>query len=269
MEKFKEWLLNNLLTIITIINPIIVSIITYIYKKIEKEINTFEIFLFIIIIIQCTLIFIYCIWRKKSYESYYYPWSKIRSEYEIIEKKVNYNVEKQTHRNGKNKSVEYYLNFSVCKKIKSLRRKLERIPGKFLWTGKNDAKLPISSTGDEIRWQDNKKGTWKFYDIILNKTLFKGEKADVNTYHDPIGNCKSSSPFVSSSTEEPTKKLVFNIDLGKEYAKSKIIVDVFRSNESTSPLKSTEFEFDECGKFTLEIKNPNRFRYYVVHWEWN
>ena len=108
----------------------------------------------------------------------------------------------------------------------------------------------------------------EFYDIIFDDCILKGETRVINNTFPNIKDCKSSRPFVASSTEDPTKKLIFNINLGREYANKEVVIETFRSNDSCYPINKKEMHFDEEGKLYYTETRPKRFRYYVVSWSW-
>ena len=249
-------------------------IFSFVWKFLKNNFTIIELILIIALLIQSILICSFFIWRNISYRSYHYPLSSIKPEYEILKKEVYYTVKKESHsevdENGNAREiVDYKLDFSNYQTIKCCIQRLERIPCKFLWTGKSKANLPISTSEQEVRAETEKKGVWCFYDIVLEKHLFKGDTTQIKNKYPLISDCKSSSPFVSSATDNPTKSLIFHLDLGVEYAHKKVTFETFRSNESSYPLSCKETLLDDEGKLTYIVKKPKRFRSYILRWNWN
>lgn len=267
----KKWLKDNILTIISLFMPAITAISTYVWAKINETLTPLNIVLIVALLLCSIVLLILFFYKRSSFKTFYYKPSLIKADYEILEKSIEYKLMKTiniTSNNSKNKSnVEYTLDFSNTAIIKCCARRLDRINGKFLWTGKSDANLPKTRPVMDVRLQQKKPGIWTFYDIILDRCLLRGNTKKIVTYHKSIPLCKTSSPFVSSETDEPTKLLKFNIDLGEDYAGKRVFIETFRSGGSKYVLESVETTFDDCGKLTYIIR-PKRFRYYMVHWEW-
>lgn len=274
MKKFKEWFINNIISITTLIWPVIATIVAFVANYIKKSFTIFELLLFIIIMIIATIFFVYFLWRSCSYKSYHYSWLKIKPKYEIVRNEVIYKVEKGrikiTDGEGKKRRVaDYKLNFSQIKRIKCLLSQgLDRITCKYMWTGKSSVNLPSSTNGNQIREISNKKGSWKFYDIVFDQTILRGKDKEIICTYPVINDCKSSSPFVSTTTDEPTRELIFKIDLGEEYKFKNMVLEEVRSNESNYVLESKNLNLDENGKLEYIIRKPKRFRTYVIHWSW-
>ena len=113
-------------------------------------------------------------------------------------------------------------------------------------------------------------GIWKTFRITFDSPVEKG-KEWTYTYDWPlIESCKSSSPFASVSTEEPTKQIEFSIKLGHAHANKEVTVQEFRSIDSPSdqPLSQKRLHFDEGGDLHYTVEHPKRFRYYRVLWTW-
>ena len=101
----------------------------------------------------------------------------------------------------------------MCKKYDtSSEINIDNIQGQFIWTGNKEVCLPK----DKIEYQFNsvkKKGIWTFYQIHFTPSILKGDEKEIITEYESIDDCTSSSPFVSVTTEEPTKKITFNLEL--------------------------------------------------------
>lgn len=269
-NAFKSWLINNFLSIISLISPFITAAILGICRFFEKNFTLLDIVLLVIIAIQSIFFITFSLWRSISYKSYHYPTHKIKSEFIVMEKIVNYVVEEKniTPKGQQKPRKDFILHFSNKREIKCCADHLQTLPGKYLWTGSKDASLPIQRAHMQIKEIEAKKGFWTMYNIVLDDCMLKGDVRTINNAFPDISDCKSSRPFVASSTEEPTKALTFNIDLGKDYSNKSVVVETFRSSDSFYPLTSEKFCFDEDGKFTYTKNKPKRFRYYVISWNW-
>jgi hypothetical protein len=83
----------------------------------------------------------------------------------------------------------------------------------------------------------------------------------------PIDNWRSASPFVSTSTEEPTHKLVFVLRLPEHEVGPSVLTEVLRGIEATYPFETKEDNLDG-GRFTWTIERPPLYMHYRVRWTW-
>lgn len=268
-KPIRTWLVNNILSIISLINPIITAIIITIWHYLKQSFSTLDIILIILLAIQTIAFIGFAIWRNISYKSYHYYHHSIKPDFIVLEQTVNYKVNKQaTTDPNKKEKFEYTLDFSNKRNIKCCVDRLERIPGKYIWTGKDKASLPRSTSKHQVRSVNKNKGFWSLYDISFKNCLLKGQTATINNAFPTIKNCKSSCPFVACSTEEPTKKLTFNVELGREYSGQELTIETYRSSDSFYPIESKKGSFDANGIFEYTINKPKRFRYFVISWSW-
>lgn len=260
MKKFWNWVANNIISIISFLWPFILMGFSYLAGVFNEGFSTLNIILLIAIVLQLFITIIIIICNRSSYKSYYYPKSEIKSTFEVLEKEISYVRDKNDN-----------LFFSRKLKIKSLVSDLHVIVDKFIWTGSQKADIPLPEKNiEDIREAKQRIGIWRFYDIVLNQHLKKGEELEIKYRWPVIKDCSSSSAFVSSATEEPTKHLKFNIELGSEYAKKDLIFEEYRSVDGNVPLNTIPNQFDDKGSFECNIdkKKIRRFRYYIIRWKW-
>lgn len=260
MKKVFEWLINNIFAVVDLLIVVGTALYAIVSKSVYLHIfSVLEIVLMVIIFVQFIIYVAILIRNMTSYKAYHYPWLKIRAHYDYLKKVVIYQRDEND-----------ILHFKREAEIKA-NGDVHMVLDKFIWTGKSEATIPMKGRNvQEIREQKERKGVWKFFDIVLNKQLRKGKTLDISYDWVPIKDCSTSSPFVSQSTEEPTAYLKFEIDLGAEYANKEIILEEYRAIDSNAPLNEIEGEkFDHNGRYVWEIKKPKRFRYYIARWEWN
>jgi alpha-L-fucosidase len=118
-----------------------------------------------------------------------------------------------------------------------------------------------------IQKLEDKPGVWKYFEVIFNKRIKKGETININYKWPTIDDCKSSSPFISTLTDVPTKKLIFKINLGQKYAGNIVYMEERRSIDGDNMLDRNEYSLDHNGCVTIPI-SPHRFRYFIVFWKW-
>lgn len=260
-EKIKIWILNNILTLLTIIIPACGSICVAIMGSLSGELTKFDIFLIGLLLFIIFILLIKSIWNKVSYKSYQYPWSKIRTSYnyEILEKTVTYKRDDSD-----------VLEYNRCIKIKSLSNRLNYAVDKYIWTGTQQETAQIAPIEGISNIKDMSRiGIWHYFIMIFENHMERGETKVLSYAWPKIEECKKSSPFFSASTDEPTKKLSLIIELGSEYANQEIICEEFRAVESDYPISKTITNLDDRGVYRWDISGIKRFRHYRIRWSWS
>lgn len=200
---------------------------------------------------------------KTSYLDYRYPKKQILPKYIIEKTVINYTVERGSH-----------LNFSNEIKIKALSDNFNRFTKKYLWTGLAPVNLPqladckgVTQISNAIT--DLSSSPWKTFDVYINP-INKNKVCECTLKWPDTPRCTwGNSSHVSYSTDEPTKEIVFKINLGKRYAGKPIRFRVYQSLGALSPLtgETSDDKFDKDGCYTKSIK-AKRFRYYILDWDW-
>lgn len=260
MKKIKEWFLNNFVSIIGLLSPILSGVAVGIWKSMKETLSYLDWVLIGIMAAESIFIIIFSIWRMVSYKSYHYSASKISTDYITIRKVINYKLVNQNN--------STYLDHSCLRKIKCCVDHLDSIPAKYIWTGDSTPTFNVNTQGVALKPTTRKKGIWTFYNIVFNNSILKGCETDVDIVFDPIHDYSTSEPFVSTSTEEPNKEIKFVIDLGMNYANKTAKFEIFRANESYYPLKDQDLHFDQYGRLEHNVPFPKRFRRYVISWDW-
>ncbi|MCH5160023.1 MAG: hypothetical protein J1F66_04150 [Clostridiales bacterium] len=243
---------------------ILLKVVSYIWDAMQWQNIHLNYLLGAIIVLHWIGIFIYIIWRKKSYKSCYYPRKRTKYDYIFEKNIIDYTLVKSN--NGKGNDTELHLSRKV--EVLSKRNGLDGIPDKYVWTGRKEAKLPTG--GKNIRAiieRKDKPGVWKYLHIYFNKPIDENESINIEYDWPTLTDYKSSSPFVSASSDIPTKLLEFNLNFGSEHAGKKVYLVVRRSMDGANILYQEEYSLDDKGQQTIPIK-PQRFRYYMVFWTW-
>lgn len=259
--KVKEWILNNILTIIEIL-PGLIGICYTTIGDVAETLTEREFYLLLVLLIILVLVAIRAVWNVISYKSYYYPWLKIRTiyNYTVLEKKITY------RRDSKDA-----LHYSRTMKIKCCSNLVEYAYDKYIWTGiqPNDVKI-IPVNGIAGIKDKSRIGIWHYFEMELNNHMRKGDEREISYKWPNIESCTKSSPFFSTSTDEPTKKIILSLELGEEYANQEIICEEFRAVESDYPMCIEKRKLDERGNYTWEIPwyKVKMFRHYRIRWSW-
>lgn len=188
---------------------------------------------------------------RQTYVSYPFPGFSIR----ILEKRIRYHVDEAGR-----------LHFSRILKIKALVDNVDRYVDKFVWTGGSSA-LPIPGIGvDEIRPLGT-AGIWTFYDSSF-RSLRKGETLQIEATW-PELEISGSRPFVSTASDEPTDRIVFDLLIPARFRKDdSAMLEDMRSIESIHPFRTLDDQrFDNKGQLEWSFR-PNHYRHYRVRWGW-
>ena len=145
---------------------------------------------------------------------------------------------------------------------------MDSIIDKYIWTGKSEAKLPYAVKGIRTIEPDNIIGVWNYFRIIFEDRILKGDCKTIEYAWPTISNCTSSSPFFSSSTDEPTKHLKLILDMGQKYANLPIVLEEARAVESDFEISAQAANLDEHGRYTWDVPRVKRFRHYRIRWSW-
>ena len=262
LQKVKDWLINNILTILTIIFPIITATLPIIIGFISNSMNLLSITLITFIIIFSIIMIIKNIWNITSYKSYHYPWLKIRNNYnyEVIEKKITYK-----------RTANDVLQYSRYMNIKACSNRVNYVFDKYIWTGNNTDVLKIELSKGIINIENKSRiGIWRYFMMELDNHINKGETKELAYKWPNINCCSKSSPFFSVSTDDPTKKIILSLELGEQYAGQEIVCEEFRAIEADFPIATETHHLNDKGIYEWEIKKPKikRFRQYRIRWAW-
>lgn len=187
------------------------------------------------------------------------PTPCIKTQYSYESKTLKYD------RDDKNDT----LTFKKSASIKSNVNGLVGIDDRFIWTGAENINLPEKGKNVSSIHLNVSRGIWTYFTVRFKETLSKGDTIKIGYKWNKIQRCQSSSPFVSTDTEYATKLIVFDINLGKEYANRELYLEEFRSIDSEDcPIDVVHVRFDEFGRYRWEISRPSRYRYFRVRWEW-
>lgn len=262
LQKIKEWILNNILTILTIVVPGVGSIYATIAGHISGKLTLLDFALILALLIILITLAIKTAWNKISFKSYRYPWLKIRTAYNYIvtEKTITYK-----------RNANDILRFSRTMKIKCCSNRINYALDKYIWTGIQPNQVEIKPTEGIAHIREKSRiGIWRYIVLELDNHMGKGDKKTLSYEWPDIPQCSKSSPFFSTSTDEPTQKIFLKLELGEEYANQEIICEEFRAIESDYPIYTEKRNLDERGSYTWEISpyKIKRFRHYRIRWSW-
>lgn len=262
MQKIKDWLINNILTILTIVVPGIVTCVPRIRRFISQKFDPLSIILIVIIVILVEIIIIKTIWNFTSYKSYRYPWLKIRNNYNyiVIEKRITYK-----------RTINDVLQYSRYMNIKACSNRITHVFDKYIWTGKAPNGIKINPLNGIINIENMSRiGIWRYFMMELDNHMNRGDTKELEYRWPDIDCCSHSSPFFSVSTDDPTKKISLILELGEKYAGQEIICEEFRAIDADFPISVRKEKLGNNGNYewTIEKHKIKRFRQYRIRWSW-
>jgi hypothetical protein len=190
--------------------------------------------------------------RRRGYNRYWYP--RARPRYEILREEISYVVGK-----------DHILSYSRRFRVKALEDNIDDFIDQFVWTG-GAAGVPLPGVGVTTVEPRLQAGIWTYYTARFPRHLKKGETHEFVVTWPPIKNWLDSSPFVSSSTDLPTRELTFIIDIPTEAIRAAAFGEEMRSIESAFPMNTVDLSFDR-GRLQWSPRTK-LYRHYRVRWSW-
>lgn len=177
----------------------------------------------------------------------------VKGNYDVLKKEVTFTYGRECSK--------YEMNLLVKSNIKGLNR----ISGKYTWSGSGQAEISCANKHCKII-PLTRKDSFIEYEVELRKNYRKGVKVEcavIGKMPDPQ---HTFIPFFSSQITQETKHLIINICIPPEYGVREIICEeiaiVRNSNE-----KSEVILLNEDGKYNWVIPRPKLFYKYSVRWE--
>jgi hypothetical protein len=190
---------------------------------------------------------------------YRYPYPKVLFRYEVVSRTITYRIDS-----------EGLLHYSKTIRVRALRGRLEEFIDRFAWTG-HRADYPRPGHGVlRIDPVEGRVGIWKYFRVYFGHSLAKGQEHEFTIEWDPISDWTVAQPFVSVSTDEPTEKVRFLIEIPCAAVHEGVaFVEVLRAVESIEPFSSERVEFDEFGRLAWEVDQPYLYHHFRVRWFWS
>ena len=179
-------------------------------------------------------------------------------EYHVVNKTLRYLV-------SEDGTLDIRRQYTICPNVSRFRFMSDQ----FIWTGaENRDALPVPIKGiDRIAPGEQNRVIWNRFDIFFDPPLQKGQQHTFEYGWHKAGIISDSAPFISTSTDETTSEITFEIELGDAYADHIVFFEEFRAIEAMNTISYESYSFDEHGRFQLSL-NPKMFRHYRVRWNW-
>jgi hypothetical protein len=154
-------------------------------------------------------------------------------------------------------------------KVKALQDGLNEFIDRYFWTGDDDT-LPVRGRHvHKITLMEDTSGMYRFIRVQLEKSLRRGEEYDFEVRWPAIRQWRTSRPFVSGSTDDPTHRLVFKVNIpSASRGSDEAVCEIYRAVESLVPIESEVREFDRDGAVEWVVNRPKLFHHYRLRWSW-
>jgi hypothetical protein len=190
-------------------------------------------------------------WRRRIHR-YHYP--RIAFRFEVLSSKVTYWVPDCG-------PLVYSRRVTVRARQNDLDEYLELYP--------LDARFqPVAGENVvSVEPIDNRLGERKCFRVLFERPLRKGEVYTFEIVWRSVGEGVPLLPFLSASTDEPTRSLEFEVRIPKAYlARMRAVGRVQRSAESLVAFDASVIQADGDGRFGWRIDKPPLYYHYLLHW---
>lgn len=258
LNEYKEAILGNAiydaikLILIFLFGSSLTSIISNILIDISKVNFLIKYRVYIIILVITITIYVILEIYTRNFKKH--PTTpSVEADYEVIKREASFTYGQDSSK------YELYL------QIKSKTNNLNRIQGKYTWSGSGTASLNCETRHCKLIML-TRKDSFIEYEVELRKSYKKGKITECKI----VGNMPDPEhkfiPFFSTQITEETKELIINICIPPLYGVREIICEeiaiVRNSNQNSEVVL-----LDTDGKYQWHIPNPKLFYKYSVRWE--
>ncbi|GIH09920.1 hypothetical protein Rhe02_79870 [Rhizocola hellebori] len=190
---------------------------------------------------------------------YNYLYPDIEFPYEVLSRKITYHL-----RDGE-------LHYSRTIRVLALRDGQSGYLDRFLWTGPEQVMPLVKGHGVNGITAYDKVGVFRYYRVEFNRALRRGEEYEFEVIWPPVDHWAKSRPFVSTSTDEPTHQLIFDLLLPPGTCRDGHAEgEVMRATESVLPLQPVEvLPIADDGRVVWTIDEPKLYHHYRLRWFWS
>jgi hypothetical protein len=198
-----------------------------------------------------------CLFLYRRYYLHRPSFPSLDFDFQILEKDITYEYKDRTHMTYRRKY-----------RIKALKNGLDTYRDKFRWTGRGDINIK-SGIPEQHVIETVRKNVWQVYEIRLQRTLKKGDIIETEVVWELDDQASRAVPFFSTTIEEPTKLLRFNLSLPIDFGVREATREVSSGIGSGKPFQSDATPLNKHGEVVWEIKNPKLLYYYEIRWNIN
>jgi hypothetical protein len=186
-----------------------------------------------------------------------YP--RVRFRYEVLSRTINYRI-----------GADGLLHYAKTIRVRALQDQLEEFVDRYAWSG-HDLDYPRAGRNAvRIDPMNDRAGMWKYFRVYFGRSLQKGEEHEFEVEWPPISDWMCAQPFASMSTDEPTHRMRFHIQIPPAaVVGNRAVIEKLRAVESVTPFRSEEVTFDENGSLTYDIPAPSLYHHFRVRWFWS
>lgn len=177
----------------------------------------------------------------------------VDSKYMILERRIRFEYGK-----------------AVCKynlktKIIVCQNGVDRLCGKYTWTGSEKPKLNSGKTVHTLI-ELVRRDTYIEYELLFNQSYKKGKTVDCEIYGNFQDSQGSFVPFFNSIVREPTNKLIITICIPSQYGVKEVILEEIAGTRNSNS-ESNIAKLDANGEYSWIVRSPKLFYHYTTRWQ--
>jgi hypothetical protein len=202
-------------------------------------------------------------WRKDRgrgpiYDSSY---PECDPEFEILERINRYTI-----------SDPGEFQYSRRYRVRAMKDRLNSFTDRYIWTGPDADLKP--QPGDNVALvnisHDTTLSEQTWIDIIFERKLNAGDEYEFEVHWPPMPDWPRSRPFLSSSTREPTHRIVFEVTIPQRFRQGRRAwFEVLRTASDADTFTTDECAFDDSGRLWVVHDLPKLYHCYRVRWQWS
>jgi len=157
-------------------------------------------------------------------------------------------------------------------RVRAMKDRLSSFTDRYIWTGTDTDLKP--RPGDNVAQvdisHDTTLGEQTWIDIVFERRLNAGDEYEFEVHWPPMPDWPRSRPFLSSSTREPTHRIVFEVTVPQRFRRGRRAwFEVLRAVDEADPFTTDECEFDAGGRLWVVRDLPKLYHCYRVRWQWS
>lgn len=155
--------------------------------------------------------------------------------------------------------------YSKTKRLTALKDNIRSMYDQFHWTGDKDIEMDCADP-NHILVERAPRNIWRRYEVDFQKNLKAGDEEDVGVFWSLSNSSRRFVPFMSTSIEQPTDKVVLRLDVGPLADKvGKVHVEVLPMMGVGDPVEAKELE-SRNGVYEFSQERPRLLHTYELRW---
>ena len=175
------------------------------------------------------------------------------------------------------REFRYHINANWCLdytkhiRLRAGHDGLRGFADRILWTG-GDTGLPecTSEVDCKVRPMLNSHGAWDHFQVDFDDPLRAGQEIEFELSWQGLTNWPNARPFLSTSTDEPTRQIRFDLRIpGELRLDDRATFEMLRSASALEPSHVERLTFDDSGHLFRQIDGPEPNCHFRINWQWS